>query len=885
MKSKVIISIVLTLLMIVSTFAVGTGNITTTGCPGEEQDPVEPGRGLTVVKTIWDGEEWTDPVTADIGEDVRFNISITYNPVDTTPENEDGDGIGYKAMELVVNDTFPDCLEYNNSLVITHGTHVYTTDSHDVIGNSYIWYLSDDYGIELWDTDPSKPRTLFMEFNATVISDCINVNHVNVTGFETCGQEDLWDEDTAEVNIPEEENPEISINKKVKDPESGEWIEGPLTVYYDELGSPAQLEFMINVSNTGNVDLNNPVVTDILPDFLEFDDQSTIPPGLSFSQDGQELTWTWVDQRVEEDDIFLYIWVDVVGDFDELKEGTNFANVTVDEDVYDEDFVDITLKPHFTFEKKVWNGTDWADSLDHVNKGENVRFKLTGTYYGDDLMKCYVAADKLPFCLEYADNEEIWIGGEKVTEGDQMWPEIYVGEDEIVEVCDHEFELTEGMIVWDWRNTLFGLSDGESVVIEFDTAVTEYCDDCCDACPRECWDENCALGALWGCMECSPCEWYIGSDCVDIRCCPPPTTFTKEVYDEGEWEDSIDTVVGSSLRFKLELEYFGEENLTYVNFVDELPCVLLYDNNVDIEVIGGNSVGDIEPEISNDGKTLWWNLSDVNLTDGGKIIIKFDAYVNGTTGSSCGCGEVVEIVNWAEVRGYHGCLPIPELLVCNFPLDDEVSITAHGNCPPSRPSIRGPQTGEEGETLTYYFVSSDSDGDQIRYNIKWGDGTVSLGTTLYNSGEEIDLDHTYDEAGTYKIKAEAVDEHGATHGYTPNSYEYTVVIEESGQEGLKISIPKMFYMKNIGAVVENVGEDTVEDIVWTFNVTGGLLGFDIGSNGTIEELEGESTETVLSGPITLKIGKAEINVTAKTGDYDEEITKSAFVFGRLIFVM
>ncbi len=865
MKSKVFISIVLTLLMVVSTFAVGTGKITT------NRDYCE---GLTVTKMVWDEDSWAPDTTAEIGEDVRFNISITYYPVD--------DVKGYKAIDLVVNDTFPDCLEYNNSLVIKHGTHTYTDDYHEIIDDSYYWHLTDDYGIELWDTDPNKPRTVYIEFNATVISDGLNINHVEVTGKEKCSDEPLFDEASAEVTVPEEDDPGISIIKKVKDPETDEWIDDSLVAYYDDLGMPAQIEFMINVSNTGNVDLNNPKVTDVLPDFLEFDHQSANVGYLNFNQDGQNLTWTWNDQKTTEQDIIINLWANVIGDLDEIKTGTNFANVTVDEDVYDEDTVDLTLKTHFTFEKKVWNGSAWADSLDHVRKGENVRFKLTGTYFGEDLMKCYVVGDDLPFCLEYADNEEITIGGTEVNEGDSMWPDIYVGEGEIVEVCNHEFELDEGMIVWDWRNTLFGLNDGESVVIEFDAAVTDYCEDCCEGCQKCCWDQNCALGALWGCMECTPCNWYFGADCVDIRCCPPPTTFTKKVYDEGDWVDSIDTVVGSTIRFKLQLDYFGDENLSDVEFVDILPCVLKYDNNVDITVTGGNSVGDQDPEISSNGKTLWWNLSEVNLTDGGRITIEFDALVEGTTGSECGCGEQVKVINWAEVRGYYYCPPV---LACNFPLDDSVEINAEGNCPPTVPSIRGPQTGEEGDSLTYHFISSDSDGDKIRYNIKWGDGTTSTGTTLYNSDVEIELDHAYEEAGTYKIKAQATDEHGATHGYTPTGYEYTVVIEETPQEGIKISIPKMFYMKNVDAVVENLGEDTIDDIVWTFNITGGLLGFDIGSNGTIEDLESESSKTISSGPITLKLGKAEISVTAESAEHDDELTKTAYVFGRFVFVL
>lgn len=872
MKNRMSISVILALMMIASTFVVA-GNINNSS---------DNGRGLVVEKNVFNAtsSSWESCIKANIGDNVRFNISITYYPVDVLPPEDDGDGMGYKAKDLVVNDTLPDCLEYNDSLLIKHGDNENTTDIHEEIDDSIIWYLTRDYGIELFDNNPGFPKTVYLEFNATVIDDGENINHVNVTGFEKCGNEDLWDEAEATVNVPEEGNPEITIDKKVKDPESDEWIEGPLTAYYEELDPSGQLEFMINVSNTGNVDLNNPVVTDILPDFLEFHHQSTIPPGLSFSQDGKKLTWTWIDQRVEEEDIFLYIWVNVTGDFDELKTGRNYVNVTVDEDAYDEDFVDITLRSHFIFKKEVYNGSAWTDNLDLVKKGTPVKFRLTGTYYGDIWMHCLVIGDDLPDCLEYADNEKIWIAGEEITETHDLWPDIYVGEDTI-EVCGDEYPIPEGSILWDWSNKPLSIYDGDSVIIEFETQVTEYCDDC--EYPECCVDQNCAFGHIWSCYE---CKEYHGEDCVNITCCPPPKKFTKKVSSDREnWKDSIETIKGNTISFKLEHEYYGEVNLTDVKFEDKLPCILEYADNVDITVIGGNGVSNVDPEISTDGKTLWWNLTYVNLTDGGKIIIIFDAEVVGTTGTCEECQS--ECLNKAWVTGIYRYCGGDPIIIEGYPMYDDVDITSECNCPPSIPQREGDTSGEPDETLSFNIFSTDSDGDQVKYTIDW-DGETQQ-TSYFEEGVEISLTHSWNSEGTYEVIVKATDEHGLESDW---SYPLVVTISEGEEppeeEGLEIIAPGSFNFKTVSANVKNTGDTSLNDVNWNFTIyKQGLLGkirWQALNNGTID-LDAGKAKSISSGQVNLyRFGLANIEIKAKCGELEDSLTKKAFVVAGLIII-
>jgi hypothetical protein len=79
---------------------------------------------------------------------------------------------------------------------------------------------------------------------------------------------------------------------------------------------------------------------------------------------------------------------------------------------------------------------------------------------------------------------------------------------------------------------------------------------------------------------------------------------------------------------------------------------------------------------------------------------------------------------------------------------------------PSIPDINGQRIGTTGITYDYGFVSTDLDGDNISYEITWGDGTGD-NTSFHTSGEEVMVSHTWIEDGEYKIRARSQDEFGA----------------------------------------------------------------------------------------------------------------------------
>ena len=78
--------------------------------------------------------------------------------------------------------------------------------------------------------------------------------------------------------------------------------------------------------------------------------------------------------------------------------------------------------------------------------------------------------------------------------------------------------------------------------------------------------------------------------------------------------------------------------------------------------------------------------------------------------------------------------------------------------PPTIPDIDGETNGEAGTAYEYTFVSTDPNGDQIKYVVDWGDNTTDT-TEFYDSGATATVSHTWDTEGTYIIKAKAVDEY------------------------------------------------------------------------------------------------------------------------------
>ena len=97
----------------------------------------------------------------------------------------------------------------------------------------------------------------------------------------------------------------------------------------------------------------------------------------------------------------------------------------------------------------------------------------------------------------------------------------------------------------------------------------------------------------------------------------------------------------------------------------------------------------------------------------------------------------------------------------NYIISTIYEFNVRNNEPPYAPLISGPSSGQAGEEYTYSFSTSDPDGNDVYYYIDWGDGDVLEWVGPYESGEIIELSHTWEEQDTYTISARAKDTWGA----------------------------------------------------------------------------------------------------------------------------
>jgi PKD repeat protein len=97
-------------------------------------------------------------------------------------------------------------------------------------------------------------------------------------------------------------------------------------------------------------------------------------------------------------------------------------------------------------------------------------------------------------------------------------------------------------------------------------------------------------------------------------------------------------------------------------------------------------------------------------------------------------------------------------------VSDQVQVII--NTPPATPGAPvGPGGGAVGTSYTFTLSSADPDGDRVKHVIDWGDKTATA-TELFDSGAAVAAMHSWTKAGSYSVKAKAVDEYGAESAWS-----------------------------------------------------------------------------------------------------------------------
>lgn len=411
----------------------------------------------------------------------------------------------------------------------------------------------------------------------------------------------------------------IDFTKSVWDSESQSWVDSIENVL---IGATVRFNISLtyhkNPQNPYQWTLHDIVISDTLPECLDFADNVTFfnAPAIDAEIVDNVVTWdfTGCDYSLQ-DGQTMSIEFDATVVQTEQTENKNTADVTASECYHythtaeDYAWVYVYIPPSLEFKKEVYDPEtgQWVKELNGVEKNVPVDFKITITYLGYDdinLMKCMIVDDNLPeCCLEYVPGSDVFTYPSGLFEN----PDITYSEN-----LKH--------VTYDWSNKMFNLYAGQTIEIQFKANVVEYC---------YATVENRASVDMWSCVGCPNPVHIYGSDYATVDCYPPETTFNKYVKDTqtGEWTDYTEQFVNQTVTYKIELVYYGNYALNDVRIVDNLPYITYYVTD---------SANIAPTDVSEDGLTIWWNLTEP-VVDGTPLVITFDAFVWGSTGDCQDC--------------------------------------------------------------------------------------------------------------------------------------------------------------------------------------------------------------------------------------------------------
>ncbi len=345
----------------------------------------------------------------------------------------------------------------------------------------------------------------------------------------------------------------------------------------------------------------NITITDMLPPCLEYIQGSADPFEPTINDNN--LVWH-LDQTILYDgDSYLVTFNATVVDC-----GENVNTVEVGADEYctgqyitDEDTATVNVNcppPEINVEKYVWDGyCEWVKKV-YVYSGDTVRFRIIVENTGGINLTNITVNDLLSESLEYTDNATV--------NGEPLEPDIIVNS-------------SGTYLVWMFDS----LESGETIIIEFNAVVIGLpCEE----------DVNWVHVSGKG-----PCNEHV-TDQDSANVFINGMCMEKEVWNDDAhgWMEETTVEVGEVVSFRITVFYYGPYKLYNIKIWDILPLCLSY---ADDATVNGEPY---EPEISSDGKTLWWNLSsDYNLYDGDSLVIKFNALASENNCQPC--------INWAYI--------------------------------------------------------------------------------------------------------------------------------------------------------------------------------------------------------------------------------------------
>jgi len=101
------------------------------------------------------------------------------------------------------------------------------------------------------------------------------------------------------------------------------------------------------------------------------------------------------------------------------------------------------------------------------------------------------------------------------------------------------------------------------------------------------------------------------------------------------------------------------------------------------------------------------------------------------------------------------------------------------NTAPAKPTITGPAKGKPGVNYEYTLTAIDPEDHPVSYFVDWGDGNSTGWLGLYDSGEQITVNHTWQTKQTFTVKAKAKDSIGAESEWASLAVKIPILVGKS----------------------------------------------------------------------------------------------------------